>query len=146
MSCHRSAAKQGCNRTSPSLLPSYPTVDTHYSSPSQMRTFSRWSCSCLRLCLSCTSWQCCGFGNYGAARWKIPQAIQHIRTLPRWAARSFSVTSFNPLNPLNPHTTNDTIYALSTAAGRAAIAVVRISGPRCLDVGKILSLLGIFFL
>jgi hypothetical protein len=28
----------------------------------------------------------------------------------------------------------DTIYALSTAAGRAAIAVIRISGPACLDV------------
>jgi hypothetical protein len=30
----------------------------------------------------------------------------------------------------------DTIYALSTAPGRAAIAIVRISGPACLDVGK----------
>jgi hypothetical protein len=28
----------------------------------------------------------------------------------------------------------DTIYALSTAAGRAAIAVIRISGPACLEV------------
>jgi hypothetical protein len=28
----------------------------------------------------------------------------------------------------------DTIYALSTAAGRAAIAVIRVSGPACLDV------------
>lgn len=27
-----------------------------------------------------------------------------------------------------------TIYALSTAPGRAAIAIVRISGPRCLEV------------
>lgn len=30
---------------------------------------------------------------------------------------------------------NDTIYALSTASGRAGIAVVRISGPSCLNVG-----------
>ncbi|KIV80043.1 tRNA modification GTPase TrmE [Exophiala sideris] len=29
---------------------------------------------------------------------------------------------------------SDTIYALSTAPGRAAIAVVRISGPACLDI------------
>lgn len=29
---------------------------------------------------------------------------------------------------------NDTIYALSTASGRAAIAVIRISGPSCSDV------------
>ena len=30
--------------------------------------------------------------------------------------------------------TPDTIYALSTATGRAAIAVIRISGPACLDI------------
>jgi tRNA modification GTPase len=29
---------------------------------------------------------------------------------------------------------DDTIYALSTAPGRAGIAVIRISGPACLDV------------
>lgn len=29
---------------------------------------------------------------------------------------------------------DDTIYALSTAPGRAGIAIVRISGPACLDV------------
>jgi hypothetical protein len=29
---------------------------------------------------------------------------------------------------------NDTIYAVSTAPGRAGIAIVRISGPSCLDV------------
>jgi hypothetical protein len=29
---------------------------------------------------------------------------------------------------------NDTIYALSTAPGRAGIAIVRISGPSCMDV------------
>lgn len=30
---------------------------------------------------------------------------------------------------------NDTIYALSSAQGRAGIAVIRISGPGCADVG-----------
>ena len=30
--------------------------------------------------------------------------------------------------------TSDTIYALSTAPGRAAIAVIRVSGPACLDI------------
>ena len=29
---------------------------------------------------------------------------------------------------------SDTVYAISTAAGRAGIAIVRISGPSCLDV------------
>lgn len=32
-----------------------------------------------------------------------------------------------------------TIYALSTAPGRAAIAIVRISGPRCVEVRNISS-------
>jgi tRNA modification GTPase len=32
------------------------------------------------------------------------------------------------------HAASDTIYALSTAPGRAAIAVIRISGPACLDI------------
>lgn len=31
---------------------------------------------------------------------------------------------------------NDTIYALSTAPGRAAIAVIRVSGPACLSIYK----------
>jgi hypothetical protein len=33
-------------------------------------------------------------------------------------------------------TCNDTIYALSTGSGRAGIAIVRISGPSCLDVSS----------
>ena len=35
----------------------------------------------------------------------------------------------------------DTIYALSTAPGRAGIAIVRISGPSCREVSTQLSLL-----
>ena len=31
---------------------------------------------------------------------------------------------------------HETIYALSSAQGRAGIAVIRISGPRCLDVSN----------
>jgi tRNA modification GTPase len=34
---------------------------------------------------------------------------------------------------------NDTIYALSSAQGRAGIAVIRISGPGCADVSHSLS-------
>ncbi|KAH0533027.1 hypothetical protein TsFJ059_001647 [Trichoderma semiorbis] len=34
--------------------------------------------------------------------------------------------------------TNDTIYALSTAQGKAGIAVIRISGPACLDIYRAL--------
>ncbi|KAM0285182.1 hypothetical protein ACHAQH_001611 [Verticillium albo-atrum] len=35
---------------------------------------------------------------------------------------------------VEPAFTEDTIYALSTAQGRAGIAVIRISGPACLDI------------
>lgn len=35
--------------------------------------------------------------------------------------------------------TNDTIYALSTAQGKAGIAVIRISGPSCLDVSAFIT-------
>lgn len=36
--------------------------------------------------------------------------------------------------PLSSQVDDDTIYALSTAPGRAAIAIVRISGPACLSI------------
>ncbi|KKY21971.1 putative mitochondrial gtpase [Phaeomoniella chlamydospora] len=38
------------------------------------------------------------------------------------------------LPTIHTNTTGDTIYALSTASGRAAIAVIRISGPACLKI------------
>ncbi|EAA32069.2 mitochondrial GTPase [Neurospora crassa OR74A] len=40
----------------------------------------------------------------------------------------------NPRDSTLPFLTNDTIYALSSGSGRAGIAVIRISGPGCLDV------------
>ncbi|KAF4120801.1 tRNA modification GTPase [Geosmithia morbida] len=43
---------------------------------------------------------------------------------------SASASGFSPID--------DTVYALSTAQGRAAIAVIRVSGPSCLDVYKAL--------
>jgi len=49
-------------------------------------------------------------------------------------------TSISPITvrhvtrPLNTTTSDSTIYALSTAPGRAAIAVIRISGPACLHI------------
>lgn len=49
--------------------------------------------------------------------------------LARPGARNFSGAATASAEPA-------TIYALSTAPGRAAIAIVRISGPACLDVGK----------
>lgn len=35
-----------------------------------------------------------------------------------------------------PRGEDDTIYALSTASGRAAIAIIRLSGPACSEVGQ----------
>ncbi|KAI9711917.1 MAG: hypothetical protein M1812_007071 [Candelaria pacifica] len=37
-----------------------------------------------------------------------------------------------------PSATNSTIYALSTAPGRAAIAIIRLSGPACIDIYRAL--------
>ncbi|KAH7246086.1 hypothetical protein BKA59DRAFT_186621 [Fusarium tricinctum] len=48
-----------------------------------------------------------------------------------WHAQSPEAVSRLP-------TADDTIYALSTAQGRAGIAVIRISGPSCLEIHKAL--------
>lgn len=52
---------------------------------------------------------------------------QHASSSLKLAPKSCPTASTGPALP-------DTIYALSTAPGRAAIAVVRISGPSCLDI------------
>lgn len=41
-----------------------------------------------------------------------------------------------PRGPCSFSASGDTIYALSTAQGRAGIAVIRISGPSCLDIHR----------
>ena len=69
------------------------------------------------------------------------QSIAPLRnTLP--ASRVINRTLFTSELSDKPAygTTNrdDTIYAVSTAPGRAAIAIIRISGPACLDVYKCL--------
>jgi hypothetical protein len=55
-------------------------------------------------------------------------SVQSLRSIkrsgPRESRSGFSSIAQSP----------DTIYALSTAAGRAAIAVIRVSGAACLDV------------
>lgn len=58
------------------------------------------------------------------------------RTCPQTRHRRLSSTSdaFSYTRRKDTTPTQDTIYALSTGAGRAAIAVIRISGPACLDV------------
>ncbi|RMZ76364.1 hypothetical protein DV738_g4982, partial [Chaetothyriales sp. CBS 135597] len=48
--------------------------------------------------------------------------------------RSFASYARPPALKQDVEHGTDTIYALSTAPGRAAIAVVRISGPACLDI------------
>ncbi|KAI1610179.1 GTP-binding protein TrmE N-terminus-domain-containing protein [Exophiala viscosa] len=58
------------------------------------------------------------------------------RTLSTWFRRQYASSTLAPILGSWPEETrsSDTIYALSTAPGRAAIAVVRISGPACLDI------------
>ncbi|KAM7218228.1 GTP-binding protein TrmE N-terminus domain containing protein [Rhypophila decipiens] len=45
-----------------------------------------------------------------------------------------SCSYFHTSSSLGPSSDNDTIYALSSAAGKAGIAVIRVSGPGCTDV------------
>lgn len=54
----------------------------------------------------------------------------------RASARPFAAKKLSRQRPYTSLTSHDepTIYALSTAAGRAAIAIVRISGTACVDV------------
>jgi tRNA modification GTPase len=84
----------------------------------------------------------------------IRSSARHVRCLPtplRWGRAGFTPcvrsqnVSTSSWRAAIPHTesrirhkdvtsTADTIYALSTAPGRAAIAVIRITGPACLDI------------
>ena len=66
------------------------------------------------------------------------QPFASFRNAQHLSARS---ASFRAIKPDLKHSrrkdvepTADTIYALSTAPGRAAIAIIRISGPACLDI------------
>lgn len=53
-----------------------------------------------------------------------------------------STSSLPRIDDAASFTNNDTIYALSSGPGRAGIAVIRISGPGCLDVCSLLICLG----
>ncbi|KAL1837743.1 hypothetical protein VTJ49DRAFT_3435 [Mycothermus thermophilus] len=64
----------------------------------------------------------------GRSKLSGPQRIQF--QTPSDGTRRLSTVSHGSL------LSNDTIYALSSGSGRAGIAVIRISGPGCLDVYK----------
>ncbi|KAI5461510.1 hypothetical protein BGZ63DRAFT_237245 [Mariannaea sp. PMI_226] len=75
----------------------------------------------------------------------LARGLHHAITSRCWtlpfkhelAARSFSYQRASAANwnkSSNFPAIGDTIYALSTAQGKAGIAVIRISGPACLDV------------
>ncbi len=70
-----------------------------------------------------------------------PLIVSHRGCLTRRQPHSSSATQYDfkgwRSSPTD-HSTSDTIYALSTAPGRAAIAVIRISGPACLDIYQLL--------
>ncbi|KIY01950.1 uncharacterized protein Z520_02088 [Fonsecaea multimorphosa CBS 102226] len=67
--------------------------------------------------------------GWGAFRLNAPH------TLLRFQSASATVPDLEEWHTrASQHAISDTIYALSTAPGRAAIAVVRISGPACLRI------------
>lgn len=70
--------------------------------------------------------------NAHSARKDVHRYYTCARLTPH--ARSMSSASeLDPTLPLSP-AQKDTIYALSTPPGRSGIAVIRVSGPRVLDV------------
>lgn len=72
----------------------------------------------------------------GAARFqRYGMGQGHSQFLPSLSTTILqhrSLTTFND---------SSTIYALASAPGRAAIAIIRISGPACLEVGTSTALL-----
>ncbi|KAJ4863909.1 mnmE helical domain-containing protein [Trichoderma breve] len=59
-------------------------------------------------------------------------------SLRSFSGRTFKANELEQLSTRFGAGTNDTIYALSTAQGKAGIAVIRISGPACLDIYRAL--------
>ncbi|KAK7185322.1 GTP-binding protein [Paraphaeosphaeria sporulosa] len=58
-------------------------------------------------------------------------ARSHRNAFTNKTRRSLSQSYRRPSQSSHPSTAEPTIYALSTASGRAAIAVIRVSGPAC---------------
>jgi tRNA modification GTPase len=63
-----------------------------------------------------------------------PQRVSNLET-QRVCRKPLAIRAFGSSATSFP-ATGDTIYALSTGAGRAGIAVIRISGPSSLDVSN----------
>jgi tRNA U34 5-carboxymethylaminomethyl modifying GTPase MnmE/TrmE len=70
---------------------------------------------------------------FGQQRFR-PLINQKASTPARYREASSNSNAFAYTRRKDTTPTQDTIYALSTGAGRAAIAVIRISGPACLDI------------
>ncbi|OCT44306.1 tRNA modification GTPase MSS1, mitochondrial [Cladophialophora carrionii] len=79
---------------------------------------------------ACHHLRACGFTVVRSRGDRLPLRLQSTSALhhdlDRWRTSAAN------------HPISDTIYALSTAPGRAAIAVIRISGPACLDIYQLL--------
>lgn len=65
--------------------------------------------------------------SISSARIKQSRALSRPFSQQPWSPNNLDDSSRFPI-------IGDTIYALSTAQGRAGIAVIRISGPSCLEV------------
>ncbi|KAK5729317.1 mitochondrial splicing system protein [Elasticomyces elasticus] len=80
--------------------------------------------------------------------WLRVRTVQHDHTVRSLCTNATSARSSVNAKSLTPTPTRNTstharhvdptIYALSTAPGRAAIAIIRISGPACLDIYRAL--------
>ncbi len=82
-------------------------------------------------------WKCSGHQS-----WVKPGLAQTVRSFHALGAKYHKDVTECVVHPPRGRTnplsaTDSTIYALSTAAGRAAIAIIRVSGPACIDVWTI---------
>lgn len=89
----------------------------------------------MRRVLKPVPWSCSSIGTLRARTCYSPLCRRAIQPLTRcYASSRVTPTDYALSRRKDVVPTPDTIYALSTAPGRAAIAVVRISGPACLDI------------
>jgi hypothetical protein len=83
-------------------------------------------------------------GAYVQSAIRVPAYLTGAHLLAHSNARSttqyVSARCFADVAKVDSRSGEPTIYALSTAAGRAGIAIVRISGSACLDASTILQL------
>ena len=120
-------------------VPSNPPINLLNESTGRMHVAFRG----LRLSPSSRAFRRFSSKNELRCRHEAPEAPCRPAAVQRRNVHSFRNTTRSNLSesgnrPSSTFQHFDTIYALSSGAGRAAIAVIRVSGPACLEVSFII--------